>query len=231
MGVSAPSLHRDSLIVCVSCRVQSSCTESIECLYSGPATSALRTRYMVAAVGYDGYTAARTAGTPLAAEYRSATALDKESETRQVSVLLYCMEESAGDVLTSTKIFAKDRKKYQSVVKQFDEFFDVRRNVILERAKFNRLNQRVGESAEQYITALYSLVETCEYPADLVDEMLRNRPVVGMRHIALAERLQLDSELTLEKTKKAMRQKVSGQRAKPAVAERKWIGSESDGRH
>ena len=146
-------------------------------------------------------------GTPLAAEYRSATALDKESETRQVSVLLYCMEESAGDVLTSTKIFAKDRKKYQSVVKQFDEFFDVRRNVILERAKFNRLNQRVGESAEQYITALYSLVETCEYPADLVDEMLRNRPVVGMRHIALAERLQLDSELTLEKTKKAMRQK------------------------
>jgi len=88
-------------------------------------------------------------------EYRSAAALNKESETRQVSVLLYCMGESAGDVLTSTKIAAEDRKKYQSVVKKFDEFFDIRRNVILERAKFNCRNQRVGESAEQYITALY----------------------------------------------------------------------------
>jgi len=118
-----------------------------------------------------------------------------------------CMGESAGNVLTSTKISAEDRKKYQSVVKKFDEFFDVRRNVILERAKFNRRNQRVGETAEQYITALYSLVETCEYPADLVDEMLRDRLVVGMRDSALVEHLQLDSELTLEKTKKAMRQK------------------------
>ena len=134
-------------------------------------------------------------------EFRSATALDAESETRQVSVLLYCM---AGDVLTSTKISEEDRKKYNSVMKKFDEFIDVRRNVILERAKFNGRNQIAGE---QYITSLYSLVETCKYPADMVDEMLRERLVVGMRDNALAERLQLDSELTLEKAKKAMRQK------------------------
>ena len=92
-------------------------------------------------------------------------------------------------------------------MKKFDAFFNVRRNVILERAKFNGRNQIAGESAEQYITSLYSLVETCKYPADMVDEMLRDRLVVGMRDNALAERLQLDSELTLEKAKEAMRQK------------------------
>ena len=64
-----------------------------------------------------------------------------------------------------------------------------------------------GESAEVYITTLYSLVETCEYKAETVEEMLRDRLVVGMRDTALAERLQMDPELTLEKAKKAMRQK------------------------
>ena len=97
--------------------------------------------------------------------------------------------------------------KYASVMTAFDAFFKVRRNVILERAKFNRRNQRAGESAEQYIIELYHLVETCEYKADIVGEMLRDRLVVSMRDTALAERLQLDAELTLDKTKKAMRQK------------------------
>ena len=134
-------------------------------------------------------------------------ALDKEDEARQVSALLYCMGETAADVLTSTNISAEDRKKYEPVMKKFDDFFSVRRNVILERARFNRRNQMAGESAEAYITTLYSLVETCEYKAETVEEMLRNRLVVGMRDTALAERLQMYPELTLEKAKKAMRQK------------------------
>ena len=54
--------------------------------------------------------------------------------------------------------------------------------------------------------ALYSLVETCEY-SNLRDEMLWDRIAVGIRDTALLERLQLDSELTLEKAKKTVRQK------------------------
>ena len=39
------------------------------------------------------------------------------------------------------------------------------------------------------------------------EEMLRDRIVVGIRDRALSEKLQMDSELTLEKAKKAARQK------------------------
>ena len=140
-------------------------------------------------------------------QYRSASALDKEEETRQVSALFYCMGEAPWDVLTSTNISSEDRNKYEPVMRKFDEFFNVRRNVILERAKFNCRSQMAGESAEAYITALYSLVETCEYKADVVEETLRDRLVVGMRDTILSECLQLDPDLTLEKAKKAMRQK------------------------
>ena len=109
-------------------------------------------------------------------------------------------------MLTSTNISDTDRKKYDSVMGKFDEHFKVRKNVIYERARFNRRDQKEGESAEEYITALYGLIETCEYGA-LKEEMLRDRLVVGIRDTALSERLQLNAELTLDKTKKAIRQK------------------------
>jgi hypothetical protein len=73
------------------------------------------------------------------------------------------MSEEGDDVLTSTNISAANRKKFDSVIGKFDVFFDVRKNVIYECAKFNQRKQAEGESAEQYITALYSLLDTCNY--------------------------------------------------------------------
>ena len=71
------------------------------------------------------------------------------------------------------------RKKYSKVIEKLDAHFKVRRNVIFERARFNKRDQLESESAEEYITALYSLVETCDY-GTMKDEMLRDRLVVGV---------------------------------------------------
>ena len=139
-------------------------------------------------------------------QYLTATGLDKEEDARKISTLLYCLGEESEDVLTSTNITEADRKKYDAVVEKFDSFFNVRRNVIYERARFNRRDQLEGESAEQYITCLYSLIETCEY-GTFKEEMLRDRLVVGIRDAALSQKLQMDAELTLEKAKKSIRQK------------------------
>ena len=57
--------------------------------------------------------------------------------------------------------------------------------------------QEEGEPVDAFITALYSLAEHCGYRA-LHDEMIRDRIVVGIRNAQLAEKLQLDSDLTLE---------------------------------
>ena len=58
--------------------------------------------------------------------------------------------------------------------------------------------QESDETVDSFITALYRLVETCNY-GELTDEMIRDRIVVGIRDNVVAERLQLDPELTLEK--------------------------------
>ena len=138
-------------------------------------------------------------------QFRDASGLSSAAETRQVSTLLYTMGENADNVLTSTDISEENRKRYNSVIAKFDAFFKVRRNVIFERAKFNRRNQLPGELVEQYITELYALVETCEY-GDLTDDILRDRIVVGIKNAAVSKRLQLDPDLSLEKAKRLVRQ-------------------------
>ena len=77
-------------------------------------------------------------------QFLSASGLDQEDETRQVSTLLYCLGEEAHDVLTSTNIPEADRKKYAKVMEKFDEHFKVRRNVIFERVRFNKRDQLEG---------------------------------------------------------------------------------------
>ena len=98
------------------------------------------------------------------------------------------------------------RKKYKEVMAKFDSYFRVRKNIIYERAKFNTRDQKESETADEYITALYELIETCEY-GTLKEEILRDRLVVGIRDKRVSEKLQLEADLTLESAKKTIRQR------------------------
>lgn len=64
------------------------------------------------------------------------------------------MGEEADAVLTSTNATAADRGVYQTVVEKLDGFFKVRKNTIYERARFNRGDQKEGESSEQHYTRM-----------------------------------------------------------------------------
>ena len=99
---------------------------------------------------------------------------------------------------------------YLKVVEKFDAFFRVRRNVIFERARFNRRYQREGEPVDTYIMELYKLTENCDSGA-LQAEMIRDRIVVGIRDETLSKILQLDPDLTLEKAKNIVRQQEAVQ--------------------
>ena len=125
--------------------------------------------------------------------HASGLAASKDEE-RQVSTLLYCLGEEADDVLSSTNISTEERAKYGDVMAKFDEYFKVRKNVIFERARFNRRNQVPDETAEEYITALFRLIDSCNY-GNLKEEMLRDRLVVGIRDAGLSQRLQMDSRV------------------------------------
>ena len=85
-------------------------------------------------------------------------------------------------------------------------YFNVQRNTIFERARFNLRKHEEGESVDQFITSLYTLAEHCDY-GELKDKLIRDRIVVGLRDAKISEKLQLDPALTLEKAVTQARQK------------------------
>ena len=135
---------------------------------------------------------------------RIASGLSADSADRQISTLLYCLGEEAEAVLSSTNPTDENRKDYTKVLDKFDTFFQVRKNTIFERARFNKRNQLEGENTESYITALYELAENCDY-GTLKSKMIRDR-LVGIRDNALSERLKTEEGLALEKAKRMIRQ-------------------------
>ena len=152
--------------------------------------------------------------------FRIASGLASREDDVQVNTLIYAMGDQADDVLRSFALSDMDRRKYDTVKEKFDGYFIRRRNVIYERAKFNRRKQEEGETVEAFVTALYALAEFCGY-GDLHDEMIRDRIVVGIRNSTLSEKLQLDSRLTLESAiaqvrhSEAVKQQQSLLRGKP----------------
>ena len=78
-------------------------------------------------------------------QYRLASGLSEESGERQVSTLLYCMGESAEDILNMSDITVAQRADYTWVIEKFDQHFKVRKNLAFERARFNQRKQEKGE--------------------------------------------------------------------------------------
>ena len=66
------------------------------------------------------------------------------------------MGKEAGDIMVSFRLTANDAKQYELLKNRFESHFIVKRNIIVERAKFNLRSQQ-GESVETFITDLHCL--------------------------------------------------------------------------
>ena len=88
----------------------------------------------------------------------------------------------------------------------FDNYFQVRKNVIFERARFNTRTQLPEESVNQIISEIHRLADRCDFN-NMKDELIRDRLVVGIQDNALSECLQMEPELTHDKAKRLIRQR------------------------
>ena len=115
------------------------------------------------------------------------------------------MGDEADDILSTFGLTDTQKKEYKTIKDKFFEFFIAKRNIVYERAKFNRRKQEDNESVDGFVTDLYNLAEHCSY-GTLHDELIRDRIVVGIRDLALSEKLQIIEDLTLTKALNMARQ-------------------------
>ncbi|UYV71374.1 K02A2.6-like [Cordylochernes scorpioides] len=138
--------------------------------------------------------------------YLVVSGMKKKEEADKIDLFMYLMGDRADDIFKTFKFENEEEAtKIDSVLKAFDSHFCVRKNIIYERAKFNSRIQEDREPVDEFITSLYKLADSCEFEG-LHEQLIRDRIVVGVRDKALSERMQLDSELTLEKAVKMVRQ-------------------------
>ena len=67
------------------------------------------------------------------------------------------------EVLVTTHISDNKKKKYQIIIEEFDKYFKVKKNMIYERAHFNRHSQLPEESIDRLITEVHSLTDSCKF--------------------------------------------------------------------
>ena len=137
--------------------------------------------------------------------YRVASGLKNKPDADQVSILLYSMGDCADDILSTLTEVSEESDTYDDIKSALNDYFKVRRNVICERARFNKRTQSAGEPIDTFIQDLYKLSESCDY-GNLREDLIRDRIVVGVFSDALSDSLQAKSDLSLKKAIELSRQ-------------------------
>lgn len=148
--------------------------------------------------------------------YRIASGLDKQPEEYQVNTFMYAAGDDAEDILYVLPLTDAQKKSYAAITDAFNKHCISKRNVIFERARFNKRNQEPGESVESFITAVHSLAEQCDFGA-LKEDLIRDHIVVGIRDAKLSESLQLDADLTVVKAITKVKQSAAVKKQQPIL--------------
>lgn len=137
--------------------------------------------------------------------YISVTNMTNRSDKEKIDLLCYTMGKKAEEILNQVMPEVTSQTTFDAVKQKFDTYFSPKRNIVFERHKFNSRIQQVDELVDLFITALYTLAETCDY-SKLKEELIRDRIVIGIRDVRTLERLQLISGLTIKKAIELVRQ-------------------------
>lgn len=90
-----------------------------------------------------------------------------------------------------------EQENYDIVVGKFKEYCEPQKNIIYERFKFYKCSQKPNQLYDSFLTELKSISNLCEFTN--VDEMVRDRIVMGISNGGMQERLLRESGLTLKR--------------------------------
>lgn len=132
--------------------------------------------------------------------YRIASGAGVMSEEVQIAILLHCIGESCIDVYNTFSFDnEEDKKKYDVVLKKFEDYFVPVKNESVNSHVFFTRNQHQNETFDVYLTELRRLSADCNF-GELKDRLIRDRIVAGIIDKRLRDRLLRESDLDLNKT-------------------------------
>ena len=125
-------------------------------------------------------------------------------EKEQCDAFRYIIGQDGRDIYNTMTFISSEVKKIDALFAKFKDYCKPRKNVIIERYKFNTRTQQKDETADQYVTELKLIAKNCNF-GSLGDELIRDRLVYGINSERVKERLLREEELTLLKALKICR--------------------------
>ena len=143
--------------------------------------------------------------------FRVTTRLDLEKDDIQIATLKYSMGPEAEEIMKSFGIDNISLVTFDEVLSLFDSYFKPRKNIIRFRRLFQLRKQESKESVDQYVRALTTAAENCEFIDR--EERIRDQFVFGIRSEKLREKLEQlytssPLDFTLEKVVSFARENV-----------------------
>ena len=87
--------------------------------------------------------------------------MDDKSEKEKCKAFLYVIGPAGRDIFTALVLKDDEKDKIDVLFKKFEEYCKPKKNVTVQRYKFNTRCQGASESVDQYVTALRLAARTC----------------------------------------------------------------------
>ena len=128
--------------------------------------------------------------------YILASGISVKSGKQNCAVLKHVIGADAAAIAKTFSFSEAEQVNLDILLNKYDNYFELIRNVTVERYKFNKRVQQQGESFDVFLTDLRHLVKTCDY-GDLTESLIKDRVVIGIYDDTLRERLLRQKDLTL----------------------------------
>lgn len=130
----------------------------------------------------------------------TAAGLEGKNAKEKAAILLNLIGDEACDVFETLNLNDEHRKDYAHVLDAFEKYCTPRKNVVYERFVFYSRNQKEAEPFQQFYAEIHKLAQNCEFQGGVlnVNELVRDRLVLGTVHPELQEQLIRMSEPSLE---------------------------------
>ncbi|XP_018359748.1 PREDICTED: uncharacterized protein K02A2.6-like [Trachymyrmex cornetzi] len=135
----------------------------------------------------------------------TANGFQEKSGEVKVAILLNTIGDEGIDIFNNFNLSEADQKKYDVVVKKFDEYFLPKKNIIYERFLFYKRIQEPNEPVDNFVKKLKKIAQNCEFMDE--QDMIRDRIVLGIADVTVQEKLLGMTDLKLEKAVEICRAK------------------------
>ena len=116
-------------------------------------------------------------------------------EKEQCKAFQYIIGQDGRDIYSTMTFTSSEEYEVDALFANFEDYCKPKKNVIMERYKFNARTQQKDETANQYVAELKLIAKNCNF-GSLEDELIRDRLVYRTNSERAKERLLRKEELT-----------------------------------